>query len=413
MNQSDARTHHQRAILATSVGAALAIVVIALTGPKEFVYDEVEYLLGTVTLLERLGPGRAFLLEYAHPAGSLFGLMHWALEPVTGLSPSIVRLINGVLTLLVAFVMARLGQHAGVRCPWTSALSLACVPTTWVLAGLALTEMIGMLCAGLGLWGFVAQVDSRNAPLMRWIVIASSGLAVGLAFFSRPPLFVVVLAPLLYVWARPLRWREVTLFVVSAALVVTPVVLLWGGLVPPRVDFYASSAFSVSHAVLALGYAGVVMALLCPAWFDMSPVLLASVAGGAVLANLLVPMLEVTALGTLASLALPDSVLVVYPRLVGGLCLGLGVVFVVATLRRLSENRHEVAWLAVAISMLLVVLATGKITHQFSSRYVGVAAPFMVMAAARYRRFDRVELAGAGIGAALGAASLLSYYWGG
>ena len=97
MKQSDARTHHQRAILATSIGAALTIAVIAATSRKGFFYDEVEYLLGTVTLLERLGPGRAFLLEYAHPAGSLFGLMHWVLEPATRLSPPVVRLVNPAL----------------------------------------------------------------------------------------------------------------------------------------------------------------------------------------------------------------------------------------------------------------------------------------------------------------------------
>ena len=284
---------------------------------------------------------------------------------------------------------------------------------TWVLGGLALTEMIGMLCAVLGLWGFVAQVDSRAAPFVRWIVMALSGLAVGMSFFSRPPLFVVAFAPLVYLSARPRPWREVTLFLMSAAVVVAPAVFLWGGLVPPKVDFYSSSAFSVSHAVLAFGYAGVVMLLLCPAWFALSPMSLTSVVAAAVVANVLVPMVEITALGTVANRVLPDALLAVYPRLVGGLCLGAGVIFLVTTLRKVAANRRDVAWMAVAVTMLLVVLATGKATHQFSSRYVGVAAPFMVIAAARYRRFDRLELAGAGIGAVLGAASLLSYYWGG
>lgn len=413
MKPSDARTHHQRVILATSIAAALAIVVVATTSPKAFFYDEVEYLLGTVTLLERLGPGRAFLLEYAHPAGSLFGLMHWVFEPVTRLSPPAVRLVNPALALLLVLVVARLCVHAGVSRPWTSAASLACVPMTWVLAGLALTEMVGMLCAALGLWGFVAQVASRADPVRRWGVIVLSGLATGIAFFSRPPLLVVAFAPLLYLSARPRPWREVTVFLASAAVVVTPAVLLWGGLVPPKVDFYSSSTFSVSHAALALGYAGVVMHLLCPAWYDWSPVSLIGVVAAAVVANALVPVLEITALGTLANRVLADSLLVVYPRLVGGLCLGVGAVFLVTTLRKVAVNRRDVAWLAVAVTMLLIVLATGKITHQFSSRYVGVAAPFMVVAAGRYRRFDRLEMFGAALGAVLGAASLLSYYWGG
>jgi 4-amino-4-deoxy-L-arabinose transferase-like glycosyltransferase len=403
---------HRRGVLALGAGAAVAIVAIALTSAKPLFYDEVEYLLGTAALLDRLGPGRAFLLEYAHPAGILFGLMHWVLEPVTGFWPPALRVVNPVLALVMVLVVARLVALARAPHPWTATATLAFIPMMWVLTGLALTEMVGMLFAVLGLWGFVHVAESPADRASRWVVLALSGIAVGLAFFSRPPLFVIAFAPLAYLAGTQRLWKESAVFFAAAAVTVSPVIVVWGGLVPPKVHFFAASAYSPAHTALAMGYAGVTMLLLCPAWFDQSRALLAGAIAAAMVGNMLWPVLELAALTTVANRVLPSALAAVYPRMVGGLCLGIGAVFLWVTVRRLVANRRDAAWMAAAVSMVLILLAVGKITHQFSSRYVGAAAPFMVIAAARYRRFDRLELVGAAVGAALGAASLLSYHWG-
>ncbi|MSO50390.1 MAG: hypothetical protein EXQ49_10910 [Acidobacteria bacterium] len=259
-------------------------------------YDEVEYLLGTAALLDRLGPSRAFLLEYAHPAGILFGFMHWVLEPVTGFWPTALRLTNTVLAAVLILAIARLVALTVTPYPWTAVATLAFVPMMWVLTGLALAEMVGMLCGVLGLWGFVRVAEGAANRKSRWVAPALSGMAVGIAFYVRPPLFVVAFAPVAYLAGTRRLWRESAVLFVAAAMTVAPVIVLWGGLVPPKVYCFAASAYSPANTALALGYAGVTMLLLCPAWFDGARVWLSGAITAAIVANLFVPVLELTAL---------------------------------------------------------------------------------------------------------------------
>jgi hypothetical protein len=398
-------------LLTLCAASFLTIIVVAVGSSRPLLYDEIDYVAGTVRQLNDLGPGRTFLLEYPHPAGILFGVLHWVLEPITALLPPLVRIVNPLLLVATMALTAGLCRCAGARAPWESAAAMVCIPMVWVLTGLALTELSGMVLAALGLSGFVTAPDRRSTA-GRLIQTVLSGMAFGAAFYSRPPLAAVAATACVFPLNRSRSWRDVAVFFAGGAALVLPTVLLWGGLVPPTVDFYASSSFSVEHMLLALGYGGVVMGLLCPAWYDLPPGLTVGLIVGAMLLNVVIPVLEIEALMTAARRVLPDALMTVYARLAGGLCLGAGGMFVVATWRRLREHRQDAIWLAVTFAMLLLVLSVGKITHQFSSRYVGVAAPFMAAAAARYRRFDAREIAGAGVGAALGAISLLSYHSG-
>lgn len=50
---------------------------------------------------------------------------------------------------------------------------------------------------------------------------------------------------------------------------------------------------------------------------------------------------------------LPGALDAVYPRLIGGLCLGIGAVFLGVTARRALENRCDAAWLAAAVGAML------------------------------------------------------------
>lgn len=54
--------------------------------------------------------------------------------------------------------------------------------------------------------------------------------------------------------------------------------------------------------------------------------------------------------------------------MIGGLCLGIGAVLLGVNARRALENRCDAAWLAAAVPMVLILLAVGMITHQFSNR---------------------------------------------
>src|SRR5262249_125107 len=69
------------------------------------IYDESPYIK-PVALLHQYGLSLTFLREYPEPAGLLHNVLHWALEPATGLRPQLVRLVNPTLLVLTIFLTA-------------------------------------------------------------------------------------------------------------------------------------------------------------------------------------------------------------------------------------------------------------------------------------------------------------------
>jgi hypothetical protein len=134
-------------------------------------------------------------------------------------------------------------------------------------------------------------------------------------------------------------------------------------------------------------------------------------AGGLLAFNLVFAAVEVSPASGAISRLMPESFALYYSRACGGLLIGFAAVFWVATVVRTSELRSASPVLfASALAAIILVLSTLKITHQFSSRYVAVAFPFMVLAAAPYRGTPSWEAIRIGIGSGLGFLMLRSYF---
>jgi hypothetical protein len=381
-----------------------------LATPRGFVYDERPYLLAVLPILDEVGLGRTFLLEYPHGAGISLGVLHWVLRPITGLEPVLVRLVNPVLFAVVLWLMRDVLGRQGVERPGTVALAALSVPFTWVIVGLALTETVGLICTMAGFWllVWVGRRISVARPLPLTAAVGAGAL-MGLAFFGRPPLLVVPVAAGVWPLIERRMWPAIGALWAGVALTVAPAVAVWGGLVAPRVDFFWHDRFSVANMALSLGYAGAAMAVICPQWYRLSARVLAALfVGGAVL-NAAAGAVRITPLAGVVSLALQGAPQRAYAVVAGSIVVGVALVFVAASLRNIRERRGDAAWLVTTVAMLAMVAAVGKISHQFSSRYTGLAVVLMVLASAPYRVFSPLTNGLLAAGSLVGALSLGSY----
>jgi hypothetical protein len=284
------------------------------------------------------------------------------------------------------------------------------VPFVWVLAGMALTEMSGMFFAMLGLYGLTKALSARTAGVSRALLAFAAGLPAGLAFFSRPPLILFAVAAAAALVERPRPWSVVLSWWAGVAVLVTPAVWLWGGISPPLYRDFHNWDFSIQNMLVSLGYGAVVMGLICPQWYRL-PRRAAAVTLFAGAAASLLFQFQISVLATTASRLVPVWMGGVYPFLCAAALVGLGLLFVWASVGNIRAGRHEREWVICAVGMLLIVALVGKITHQYSSRYTGASAPLMVLAASRRMQpwgWSAVRLAA---GATIGAVCLSSYFW--
>jgi 4-amino-4-deoxy-L-arabinose transferase-like glycosyltransferase len=400
-------------------GLLIALGLIGLIGlfglaaaPRApLVYDEVPYLK-PVGMLNQYGLSLRFLREYPEPAGLLHNVLHWALAPWTGLKPPLVRLVNPVLlalTILVTFLTLRL---IGSEQPLSSSLAMMGIPFTWVLSGMVLTEMPSVFLSSLSICLLLLgrQVQSGR-PAASILAAFAGGLLLGLAFLSRANVLVILGAlPCLALadWRRSLR--TVAAFVSGALLVAGPVMGYWGGLVPPHsVVPVGTASFSVYNMILSFSYAATVMLILAPHWFDLRSWWTLGIMGVIIALNGASGIVEIPVARSVVA-RLPAVFGEVVPRLAGSVMLGLAALLVVCSVKNLYARRHDPVWLFLCLAMLLLVASPGKIVHQYSSRYTGMASGMMVMASDPYAPPTLGRVLRPALGMLIGISSLLSYY---
>ncbi len=85
--------------------AFLALVVLVVTSPHRFLYDE-PYFVEYIPLLHQHGFTTKFLNSLTGTVGPLYALVHAVFEPATHLEPVRMRLVNVILLGLVAGLLA-------------------------------------------------------------------------------------------------------------------------------------------------------------------------------------------------------------------------------------------------------------------------------------------------------------------
>jgi 4-amino-4-deoxy-L-arabinose transferase-like glycosyltransferase len=403
------------------VSANVVLCALVAASPHQPVYDE-QWFLDTLDLLNRQGLSLEFLREFPGAAGPTFTLLFAANDWLFGLAFPWLRFINVALLAAVAILIWRIlatsadRSAAAAPSPALLAANLTTLPTVGVSAGMALTEMPALFFIMVSVF-LLTLAREPNAKAPAWLAAIGCGGTIAVAVLGRQN-YLAMLPALTLAFGWPPAFRRHDLLRIAVigavvALIAGPVFIVWGGLIPPK-SAWSSDGFSPANAMRSAGYAGLIVLLFAPEIFGvlwqrkrlLAAATLASIPLSLATGHTTVPM---------ASLVRPFS----SEQLTAAIATGFGfllslsaICFVGCFACYVWQERTN--WLTrFAGSMaLLGILSNAKITHQFSSRYVLVFLPFIVLATAPAVRTNWHQPLRLAIGACISLGALASYYFG-
>lgn len=392
-------------------GGLLFTLVFVLLNHHAFTYDE-PYYLNNVELIKQYGLSDTFLEKLAGPAGPTFAVLHWLLEPVTGLEEIPTRLINVVLLFLsVVFIWLTLKKLNADK-PLAKSLSLICVPMVFVCTCMALTEMPALffLCIAI----YLLLVALENGAVIPAII---GGLCMCAAIMGRQPYLLVLLCLPVLLYKKHTnirRWIVLGLFFLAAILLPLYAFKIWGGLAPHKGgDIATEYGLSPLNFFLSLGYAFLITLFIAPSWLirirkkeAIALIITFIIAAGiCIAANFNFPVMA-----TVSKKLLPAFLYNYYGAIMGALLVTLGLYFVASAAVKAPGMLNQPVKAFYLLACLFILVSTLKITHQFSSRYVFQAAPFFILFLSDYIKFGTSDIALRLAALIVGIVSLVSYF---
>jgi hypothetical protein len=442
---------------------------VIIFSPGSFLYDE-GYYYEYVSQLDSKGLNLTYIEEIGGPPGPLYGLVHKSLAAVTSLQVVPMRLATNVMFALAGMVVGcalwitRSGNFSGAP-----ALAYA-VPFAGVAFGLALTEVPALLAASAGvatLVGGLALIERNktgagslpgSTPLAAYLLFVLAAVLFAASVWGRQNYLAALIAlPLLFFTDSRFLWRPWLLVTGIATGLSAVLFLIWNGLVPEAVRFVSDGSkmdqkadvffgMNIGYGILSLGYAAAMFGVLAPSLFCRRLSVLVSCFIAAVLAAVILPSLRFLpsydALGPVLGPLLKPLAMVFFGALLAFFGFWLLVSVCVRCWERMKQeersalSRGEVHgkkcgrtrflsaiaasslnirfYLFGAAAWLLILGTNMKIGHQFSSRYVVVALPFILITAAHHFRPTPIAAARLAVGFVASMAFLAKKYnwWG-
>jgi hypothetical protein len=388
--------------------AFLVLIVLVVMSPHRFVYDE-HFFANYITLFHQYGFTSRFMNSLTGTVGPLYAFVQVVFEPLTQLNPVGMRLVNVFLLLMVAAVLAAWTKGKKRSDYWIEGCSVLVVPMTWVLAGLALSEMSALICVTLSLCLLLRGLESleRRKHVLGWFV--TSACLLGISVWGRQPyLLLTGILVLVALIERRARMAALVYMGIVVALAM-PLFLIWGGLVPPSHRF-VQQGISLTHGVISLGYTGICFMLLAPRckWLPakvmMGLALVTAAVNGWFGACVLFPV------RSSVDRFVPSSVVAAYGTLCGSLMLSFGVVFLAFLFHTIWRNRGDLKQVAIYAGLLCVAASPVFIAHQYSSRYTAMSLPYLMLAAQPWREQTILTFSTGVVGCGIGFLSLVGYF---
>jgi hypothetical protein len=399
-----------QATLAIVLVAGAVLFVLIAVSPHRFLYDEAPYA-NYVTLLQKHGFTTEFMNSLSGSAGPLHGFVQALFAPLTDLQPVGMRFVNFFLLLIVAGILVGWLRHRGSGDAWAAALSILAMPMTWVLGGMALTEIPAMLFVTLSLYLQLRGLEALSCgrPVLGWFLTAA--VALGIAVWGRQPYLLLAGVPCLLAMLDRRLWVSAAVFVSTVVAFAVPMFLIWKGLVPPDYQSVTGGGVAPMHALNSLGYIGVVFLLLAPQprWLPLN--LMAGIVILAGIVNALFGSLNLYPLRSIIDRYLSPSVVAVYGNLCGSLFISIGLIFLAWALWTLWRSRADLILVAIISGLLCVALSTLFISQGYSSRYTAMSLPYLVLATQAWRRWTMLNVITVAAGCGFGFLSLASYYF--
>ncbi|MDR9900965.1 hypothetical protein G7B40_041905 [Aetokthonos hydrillicola Thurmond2011] len=386
--------------------AFFALVTLVAKSPNRFVYDE-PYFSNYISLFHQHGFTPKFLNSLNAAPGPLSAIVQAIFEPLTHLRPVAMRFVSVFLLLVSALVLGALLKKDG-RGNWVAAASVLAVPMTWVVGGMALSEVSAMMLVTLSLYfqtkGLEA-LDTNSAP-HGWFLTA--GVFLGFAIWGRQPYLLLISVPLLLACVEPRLRGPASVFAGVAACMAVPLFSIWGGFVPP--SQHLSPGFSILHALLSFGYTGFCFILLGARSNWLSWKAAFALVGLTILTNGTFRAFAIFPVKSLVDRHVNPAFLPFYGNACGSLFLSCGVLSLAILIRIIWESRIDRRRLMINTGLLCVVAAPLLDTHQYSSRYTAMALPYIVLAANPWQKWSRLTTLTTLAGCVLGYLSLSGYF---
>ena len=386
---------------------------------KPPLYDEDDYLKN-VLLLQQYGFSKTYLLKHIGSAGPLYSVLHYVLEPVTNLETPYIRLVNVVLLMgsiwFTGLTLKKLDLSQSYA--W---LALS-IPMTYVISGLALTEIPAIFFFCIAIYLIIKTCASNSSFLNSSLQLSVAGLFLSFAILGRQPFLLVLgaLPILFFKHGNYIRNGGLLLITIIFALALPGYIFsVWNGLVAPGdaalYNTIAQEGVSLRPIFFfhCMAYYALVFFIVAPSFY-ISPTL------KEMLALLLITFLLVILnfkYGFFLYLPMRhliehtfSPVIAIWGETIFGVGLFFGsLYFLVTLIRQLIRRKFETELLFFATAILLIAVACIKITWGFSSRYPAQALPFLLPMFAYFYRQNKFNSYRLGVGVLLGLISFASY----
>jgi len=401
------------------IGGLSFLIGSTIYNKSPIIFDEMNFV-PNVELISELGFTKEFLVQMKNQApGPLYQLIHWPLMPLTHLKPPAIRVVNLVFLLLIILITSKVIKNTFNDLkfhPLFLASNIIVVPVTWVISGLALTEIPAMFFLALSLLmlSYIFKNDYSNQKILLFSTI--SGVFLGLAAIGRTPYLGLILPIVLVVFHKDFRSLKKAASLILPYFFIPlfftiPIFLIWGGLVSPNQPII-SGGIRFWFGFLSLGYGAIIFFLIAPKWFIFNRKILAALIGTFVLAFIYSTWFSTDSYFplsvTITKFAPPYFVeffkLIITPTLIS-----LAIYFVICAFIHLYERRDNIIYVFSILSALLIMFSNITNSYQFSSRYVAQAIPFIIISIVPFEKVNWLKCLLAILAMIIGFFSLNTY----
>jgi hypothetical protein len=426
-----------------------------LLSPQIRVYDEIFY----IPYIENF-KNHSNIIQYTRdleaPPGPTYAFLHalfdWGSE-VNVVQKRILTNCFYLVSAVFCLLAARLSNFPNFD---SVPLLFYAVPFAATSYGIALTEIPAMLMLSIAILAVISSTyqklhfptsvnlssklvqsgDYFGTTLARYGMLFLGSLFFGLAVWGRQNYLVVLFAlPVLFFaykspvspdakWYSRFRCDIWGLLIAALPALIASIFLfwIWGGLVPQSVRYAAEVdqlnsppllffGLNLDFLLKSLGYAAISFCILAPAFFICKRMVL--FASGIVAISLVTIFHDLRFCPSPNLLKQIPFIEVFFPMLeflVGGLFCFLSVWLLASALFWMWSNRCNSFYVFCLLSWLLLLASNMKISHQFSSRYVLVAVPFIVLTSLWHFRFSKMALLRLCLGFIVSNMLLTNYY---
>lgn len=389
------------------VGFGVLILIIIFYSNNKFVYDEPAFV-NNLDLIDNYGISNKLITDliYQFP-GPLFQIVHWIAKPITDYSPLGMRLFNAFLLISTVFALSFILKKTNTANPQLRSLGIISIPMIWVIGGLSLSEMPAMFFLTASLLLFLNSIDAKSKQWMLFFAL-TGGLLYGMAISGRTLYLAIVPAFLIWMRHRP---SAVIVFIIASLIIPAYIFIQWEGLTPKDVIPLKKEA-NAWFSFLGLGYLAITTLIIAPNWFHLDKkkyirVLLALIVIS--ILNVFVFEIYIYPIKSVIERYFSSDIIEAIGIITPSIIITLGIYFLTESWRNIYINKKNSTLLIFSlVSILIIVVAIGKSSPQFSSRYIAQAAPFIVIFTG-YLENIKANLAMHLVGISIGIFSLISY----